>query len=403
MKKITLAIGFYSSFLFSANAQNSKADSSHYEARKLKLEEINLVASYYKQDGNNSAVTGGIGTELLTDIGTTIDLKVSKYDAKKRQHFFSFDLGIEHYTSASSDKIDPRTVSSASREDLHVYPSLSWNRKDIKKGINFGVTASYSTEYDYKSYGGTLNFAKNSKDNSREFGIKVMTFLDKWSVILPAELRPANYGSGAERDFAPIDHKPRNSYSSTFSFSQIINRRMQAIFMFDPSFQEGLLSTPYHRIYFSNKSETVEKLPGTRFKFPIGMRLNYFYGDKIIIRTFYRFYQDNWGMTAHTISLEAPIKLTPFVSLSPFYRFHSQNAVKYYAPYQAHLASEEFYTSDSDLSKLTSHYFGTGLRLAPPNGVFGIKNLNNLEVRYGHYTRSNGLASDIVTLLFKVK
>ena len=42
-------------------------DSSNYQPRKIKLEEVNFVSGYYKQDGNNSAVTGGIGSEKLTD------------------------------------------------------------------------------------------------------------------------------------------------------------------------------------------------------------------------------------------------------------------------------------------------------------------------------------------------
>jgi len=32
--------------------------------------EIDLLSSYYKQDGDHAAVTGGIGTEELTDVST---------------------------------------------------------------------------------------------------------------------------------------------------------------------------------------------------------------------------------------------------------------------------------------------------------------------------------------------
>ncbi len=71
----------------------------------------------------------------------------------------------------------------------------------------------------------------------------------------------------------------------------------------EPSYQEGLLSTPYHRVYFTDGTLKVEKLPGTRAKLPIGLRASYFLGDRFIIRSFYRYYQDNWGMKAHTVSL----------------------------------------------------------------------------------------------------
>ena len=85
---------------------------SGIENRKLKFEEINFVSGYYHQNGNNSAVTGGIGTEKLTDFANNIELKLSKYDRKDRKHTLALTAGIDHYTSASSDKIDPYTISS---------------------------------------------------------------------------------------------------------------------------------------------------------------------------------------------------------------------------------------------------------------------------------------------------
>ena len=83
-----------------------QADSTGYQSRKLKVEEINLVSSYYKQDGNNAAVTGGIGSQKLTDIANVIDIKLTRYDKKLRKHTFGAEVGIDTYTSASSDKID---------------------------------------------------------------------------------------------------------------------------------------------------------------------------------------------------------------------------------------------------------------------------------------------------------
>ena len=67
MKRI-LITGLALLGLLQLSAQNTPKDSSAYKNTKLKIEEINLVSSFYQQDGNNSSVTGGIGTEKLTDI-----------------------------------------------------------------------------------------------------------------------------------------------------------------------------------------------------------------------------------------------------------------------------------------------------------------------------------------------
>jgi hypothetical protein len=195
----------------------------------------------------------------------------------------------------------------------------------------------------------------------------------------------------------------------------VISTRLQALFIVEPSYQHGLLATDYQRVYFNGNfatgvgpfndiyNERIENLPGSRYKLPIGLRLNYFLDDHFIIRTFYRYYMDNWGIRAHTAEIEVPIKFTSFVSVSPFYRYTNQQGTRYFAPYGQHNVTDVYYTSDYDLSTLTSNFVGLNLRLAPPKGVFGIQQLNTLELRYGHYMRSTGLNSDILTLALKFK
>lgn len=393
MLRISLGAAFiYLSTL--VGFSQSKADSSEYKDRKLKLEEINFVSSYYQQDGNNSAVTGGVGSEKLTDFATTIDVRLSRYDRLYRKHTISGELGIDVYTSASSDKIDPATISSASSKDVRIYPSLTYAVTNAAQSSTMSGTVSVSTEYDYFSIGLGTGWSKLSTDRNREFTVRGQVFLDTWTVILPVELRRSTNISGT---------KPRNSYSTSFTLSQVISKRLQAMLLTDVAFQQGQLATLYHRTYFTDMTHKVEKLPEKRFKIPIGVRLSYFAGDRYILKAYYRYYQDSWGMKAHTAELEIPVKVTPFLSISPFYRYYRQNAVEYFKSYAQHDVSEQFYTSDFDLSKLDSNILGAGIRYAPPGGVAGFNSLSALEFRYGHYERSTGLAANIITLLAKFK
>src|SRR4029079_2862654 len=121
MRKLSLAvIGMFVSILGAFSQPGT--DSAIYKSKKLKTDEINFVTSYYHQDGNHSPVTGGIGTQKLSDIATTFEIKLNKYDKHNLKHDLSFELGIDHYTSASSDKVDPQTISSASHADTRIYP-----------------------------------------------------------------------------------------------------------------------------------------------------------------------------------------------------------------------------------------------------------------------------------------
>lgn len=376
------------------------SNNSNYQSRKLKIDEVNLVSAYYNQTGNNSAVTGGIGTEKLTDVANTIDIQMSKFNKKGRKNTFLFELGIDHYTSASSDKIDPSTISSASSSDTRIYPSLNWTHSNESTGNSFGFTGSYSGEYDYQSMGAGFNLTRLSKNKNTQFDFKLQAFLDSWTVILPIELRSGNGNSHESRNEG---RSPRNSFSSSFSLSQVINQKLQAILVVEPSFQKGLLATKYQRNYFTDGSLQSETLPNQRFKFPIAVRLNYFATDQVIVRTFYRFYRDNWGITAHTAELEVPVKLSSFISLSPFYRYNKQTGTRYFAGYGQHTPGTTYFTSDYDLASLNSDFYGIGIRVAPPKGVLGLQRLSMMELRYGHYSRSTGLASNVVSLNIKVK
>jgi hypothetical protein len=72
MKKISLTvIGLYLLFL-NSYGQVAEHYKPEYNARPLKLEEVNLVTSYYTQDGNHSAVTGGKGTEKVIDFANML-------------------------------------------------------------------------------------------------------------------------------------------------------------------------------------------------------------------------------------------------------------------------------------------------------------------------------------------
>jgi hypothetical protein len=392
MRKISLAL---LALFFQVLSAFSQTDSSAYKQRKLKIDEVNFVSGYYMQDGNNSAVTGGIGTEKLTDFANTIELKLVKPGKGDKVNNLSFEMGIDHYTSASSDKIDPNTVSSASHADTRLYPTLAYNLDSKPKGLIVGGALSFSTEFDYKSYGLGLNIAKISKDKNREIALKLQSYFDTWTVILPVELR-----AGGEKTDGT---QPRNSNSLSLSFSQVINTRLQLALLADYIHQQGLLATRYQRVYFADKSERVENLPDKRTKLPFGIRASYFMGDRFILRAYYRYYMDDWGIKAHTANIELPIKLSPFVSVSPFYRYYTQTAADYFAPYGAHTIAENFYSSDYDLSAFSSQFFGTGLRLMPAKGVFRIAHFTMLELRYGHYARSTGLHSDIITLNAKFK
>lgn len=379
-----LILGF-SQFIFSqTNDYEMKGNSKEVE--------IDFLSGYYQQDGNNGAVQGGIGTEELTDISNIIVVKIPLDSINS----LMVTAGADYYTSASTDAID-NNVSSASSKDVRVYTSLTYQRKNLKKSQTLGAKLGISNEYDYFSFHGGLSYAKEFNEGNSELSINGQVFIDNWDLIYPDELRGE----------VSLPSSGRQSYNLQIGYAQVINKRLQMSVSLDAIYMEGLLSTPFHRVFFADQGKRdIERLPSSRLKLPLGVRLNYFPFDNFVVRSYYRFYWDDFGIQAHTMSLETPIKLSNSITVSPFYRFNTQTSSDYFAPFEIHNSTDAFYSSDYDLSDLSSHKFGMGFKYSPVYGIGRAKvpfskklfMFKSVELRSAYYKRSTGLNAFIVSL-----
>ncbi|TGE24541.1 DUF3570 domain-containing protein [Hymenobacter aquaticus] len=362
--------------------------------------ELNILMSYYQQDGTHGAVEGGRGTEHLTDLTPTIILNVP-LDTVSR---LSANLGMDVYASASTDRID-QVLSSPSSQDTRFHADFGYTRQLADRRTIVGLGAGFSTEYDYRSFNVAASWAKASRDGNRELSLAGQVFFDQATIIRPAELRV----NGSREDGT----SPRQSYNLSAVLSQVLTQRLQISVSTELVYQKGLLSTPFHRVYFQGSTGAlgeakVEALPGSRFKYPVGLRLSYYASDLLLVRGFYRFYNDDFGIQAHTLEVETPVKLTPFFVLYPFYRYHTQTAANYFAPYLQHRPSEQYYTSDYDLSGFSANKVGLGLRYSPVYGIGRFKTpfkgriaqFKALDLRYAYYRRSTDLTANIFSADF---
>jgi len=431
MKKYSIVIAILISCFSFAQDKDSTAT---FKKRVLDATEVDYLISYYKQDGIHSAVSGGMGSEKLTDLASNIVVSMPL----NADDILTVDVGISAYTSASSSNINPFNGSGAS----------GGGGDDDKN-----VTEPYGTPWLASSGASAEDqLAKLFNEKNTELSLKANAYLDQWRPIYPTELNEySKYGSNflntgyfagvtvydesanSSTSYLPSKFEPwqtvnRNSYSLSFSFSQILTKKLQASLFFDVLQQEGMLSTPYHRIYFADKpnyyigqtqyipvyetaenigvyrlADDVERLPSTRFKVPIGIRFNYYVNETLKVRTYYRYYSDDWGITAHTANIEVPFKLSDQFTVYPMYRYYTQTASKYFAPFETHLSTEKYYTSDYDLSKFSSNQYGLGASYVDiftkaHIWKFGLK---NIDFRYNHYSRSDTLEADIASMAFK--
>jgi Protein of unknown function (DUF3570) len=456
-----------------------KDNATTFKKRVLETTEVDFLASYYTQNGSKSVVSGGIGSEKLTDIASNIIVAMPLNE----DDVLTVDLGISAYSSASSSNINPfnstgasggggdddrmstskaaatgpygtpwQASSGASKSDQLASVTVNYTHNSDSRNFIWNADVSFSNEYDYTSIGFGGGIANLFNDKNTEISLKGNVYLDQWRPIYPTELHEySKYGSNflnqgyfsgvtvldqngqATTNYLPstfntLDAVNRNSYSVSLGLSQVLSKKLQFSVFLDVLQQQGLLSTPYHRIYFADKAnyyigqaqfipnyesssnkgvfklaDDIERLPDSRFKLPVGARLNYYINERFVIRTYYRYYSDNWDIESHTASLELPVKLTERFTVFPSYRYYTQTQSKYFAPYENHLSTEKFYTSDPDLATFNSNQYGFGINYVDIfTGAkiwkFGLK---NIDFRYNHYDRSDGLQADIASVGFK--
>jgi hypothetical protein len=408
-----------------------------------------------------------VSLPLNDDDVLTVDVGISAYTSASSSNLDPFDSSGASQGGGDDDDdnggVSPGTKGSpwvessgASQGDVWGSVNVNYAHSSDDRNDIWSANVGFATEYDYTSIGFGGGYTKLFNEKNTEIGMKAQVYLDSWSPRYPTEIDSyIEAGSNINNGFfqnvdilnqagtaidktgtdlwSPInttlvDDKSRNSYSVSISFSQIINKNSQFSLFFDVVQQKGWLSNPMQRVYFADRpnyyigeasgipvydtsanqsvfqlADDIERLPDTRFKIPIGMRYNHYINETISLRTYYRYYYDDWGINSHTASIELPIKIGDKFTVYPTYRYYQQTAADYFAPYEGNLSTQEFYTSDYDLSDVDSHQYGLGIKYTDIFSStrvfnFGIK---SVDLRYSKYDRSDGLDAGIVSFGIK--
>ena len=432
LKQLKTIILFLFVFAFTTVYSQTSQDSIKvYKKRVLETVEVDFLTSYYSQDGDNAAVSGGIGSEELTDVTGAIVVSIPLND----DDVLTIDAGVSAYTSASSSNIDPfddgpadpfQASSGASSSDIWLNFTGSYSHSSDDRNNIWSAKLSVSSEYDYFSVGVGGSYTKLFNEKNTEVSVSGNVYIDTWNAIYPMELRPFSAGGDGLNNslfientitgntnynprFSSFDNEGRNSYSLGFGFSQILHKNVQGSLALDFVQQKGLLSTPYQRVYFGDVADSfidnfqladaIERLPDSRFKVAFGGRLNWYLNETFIVRTFYRYYFDEWGINSHTASIEVPVKITDKFTIYPSYRFYNQTAANYFRPYEGALSTDKFYTSDYDLSEYSANQFGFGVSYTDILSkahiwIFGLK---SIDLKFYQYDRDTAFSSRIIT------
>ena len=294
---------------------------------------------------------------------------------------------------------DPRLVhlmSSASaetRRQVDGHLDYGWDR------ASFGVGGGVSEEPDYHSgfmnVGGTFDF--NTKRTTLG-----------WGASYTISNSNSNIDANAAADWGQFDSHIRESgghqtlfgqrhdLGATASVTHIINKNSLIEVGMGYTRSSGYLENPYKATILAFDDPTqfvgadglrVVQLRGVLEQRPFArnqLNWNVRYVDYIApldaaLHADYRFFHDDWGINAHTLTLAWHQPLGGGWMLVPGSRYYSQSSADFYAPYflfdQAYPAVPgpifPGVQRPLDFSKLTRHYFTSDARLSGFGSIGG--------------------------------
>lgn len=358
--------------------------------------DADFLFGYYDQDGDRSPVTGGIGTEKLRVYSPVVQLAWRVNETLS----LSADVGIDQVSSASMGNIQAE-LSSASipASDQRSFGTLKAKKKWGRStwGLSFGA----AKEYDYRSFSYGLDWGLELNKANTALSASVRRFDDAIDLI-------GIDGHGYQGPGLPLTtgSGDRTTTDVTVGVSQTLGRKTVGALELFVSSQDGVLSTPYHEVVFGpyapGSVRVAERLPDSRLRKALSLRVNHSFSDRFVLRTGYRFYTDDWGISAHSIDLEPHFRLRSEREtwLFPILRFSSQAGADYFGVPGTFTGSEAYYTSDWDLAKTSTAKYGVGVSVNTRPGQTWLGIFRRFEARAAVYDRNDGLTAFSTSFTF---
>ncbi|CAM2065229.1 DUF3570 domain-containing protein [Sulfidibacter corallicola] len=336
--------------------------------------EIDFLASYYDQDGDNSPVTGGRGSEELQSISPVF---LVKYTTRSGWDL-SGSLGADNITSASTDNIDLDrngvNISSASRVDNRVFATFAGSKAFGNQ--TWGGNLGFSKEYDYRSLSGGFNWSLDLNGKNDTLGLALNRYQDEVELY--------------DIDGQVEGTSDRETTDLSLSWSHVFSPKTVGIVELSISDQSGWLSSPFQEVILNTGERVQERLPDARTRTALRFSVNHAFTPGVVLRGYARYYDDDWDITATTIELEPHFRLpgTRPRWIYPILRWHSQDGSNYFGLPETFTPGTEYYTADRDLSTFDSIKFGLGYQ-TPLNG----SRIKRFQARATYYDRDDGLTA----------
>ena len=253
-------------------------------------------------------------------------------------------------TSASGNVTASGNIPQASYTDTRKSAGLSWGRRF---GANLPtVNLTYAKENDYMARGLEVSDAWTLLGGRATLHFGFALARDIVSPVKNPETNP----DGADLNY------PKNTNGFSLGWTWVFGSRDVADLSLSLMNLSGYLTDPYKVVPIGPPDSTqtlAENRPTTRSRRAAVIRYSHYFLWDASVNVLYRYYNDDWSISAHTLDLTYNHRLSPDWIVSPEIRFYTQTGASFFANRFA--APQTYMSADYRLSPFTSFLGGLTL------------------------------------------
>jgi hypothetical protein len=321
----------------------------------------------------------GAGSEHATILEPQAEIVAKQGD--RLTHRFTVPLDI--VTAASPDAVDRHrdkvdAISSASRQNYA--GAFDWTATyKVDRDSDVSIRSGLHLEEPFRSWQSGLAYSRALADGSTTLSTSVLAVFDWFD-----NFDTLGFRSGRTN---------RSSTTGSIGITQLLTPTTLFIANYGFTVQKGQLGNTWNSVPLASGKRGAELLPSERVRHAFVARASQFLPWNGALKLYYRLYDDDWGIIAHSAQAELMQRVLPFLYVGALYRFHRQTGVDFFttsAPRAALLR-----TADSDLAELDAQTFGGKVVLDVP--LDGDIRVLHVDIGYERYVRTNDLQMNVLT------
>jgi hypothetical protein len=254
---------------------------------------------------------------------------------------------VDKVSGASVDVLSQASVIKDERKQKSISVDYIHNK------TQYNLSYTNSTERDYIS-------------NTTHFSLSQDMFGDLTTVSLGFTDSRNKVGENNGTAFTPKIEWLGSSYSRSFTagVSQVVTKNLISGVTLEVITDQGLLSNPYRSIRFVAPGEPLgyglgsQIYPNTHTSTAVEGRVKYYLPYRAAVSGSYRYFDDTWGVRAHTAELGYTQPIANLWILEGRVRYYTQNHATFYSDLFPFAGSQNFEARDQNLAASNNYTLG---------------------------------------------